>query len=175
MLSYFRKQVELAYKEFTDSFEGLDELGSWMRLTPKADDYLHSDGSILGQVTHVAGCKVLYTSAAFHNMEIRLRDVTDRTIDIGTNWTLAKEYLEESQSYWLAGLEQLDDGRLDVLAHTNWGDQWPLWKVIQCMIGHDHYHAGQIALTRTVAPIASEPPPPISDDEIVFLKTFSAW
>ena len=175
MLSYFRKQVELAYKEFTDSFEGLDELGSWMRLSPRDGDYLHSDGSILGQVTHVAGCKVLYASAAFYGMKIRLRDVTQRTIEIGTSWEAAKQYLHESQEYWLSSWQGLGDQQLDDFVATNWGDHWPLWKVFHCMIGHDHYHAGQIALTRTVAPIATEPPPPISDEEVAFLKTFSAW
>lgn len=175
MLNYFRNQVEIAYKEFTDSFDGLDERGSWMRLAPREGDYLHSDGSILGQVTHVAGCKVLYASAAFHGMEIRLQAVTQRTIEIGADWEAAKAYLEESQEYWLSSWQGISDQQLDNLVATNWGDQWPLWKVFQCMIGHDHYHAGQIALTRSVAPIANEPPPPISDEEIAFLKTFSAW
>ncbi len=175
MLTYFRNQVELAYKELTDSFEGLDERGSWMRLAPKADDYLHSDGSILGQVTHVAGCKVLYTSAAFYDMEIRLQAVTQRTIEIGTSWEAAKQYLSESQEYWLGSWQGLTDSQLEDLVATNWGDRWPIWKVLHSMIAHDHYHAGQIALTRTVAPIPTEPPPPISDEEIAFLKTFSAW
>ena len=175
MLNYFLQQSELAYSELTSSFESIDEQGSWRRLVPAEGDYLHSDGSILGQVTHVAGCKVLYASAAFRGFEIRLRDVTNRTIAIGSDWNAAKAYLEESQSYWLDSCMSLSDEALEQPVMTNWGDTWPTWKIFATMISHDHYHAGQIALTRTVAPPAQEPPPPLSEKEIDFLKTFSAW
>ena len=72
MLRYLTLLTENNFKELKESFESLDERGSWMRLTPREGDYLHSDGSILGQVTHVAGCKVLYGSAGFHDLQIRL-------------------------------------------------------------------------------------------------------
>ena len=124
---------------------------------------------------HHAGGLYRVAGTAHLQMEIRLRDVTQRTIEIGTDWNAAKVYLEEGQAYWLAGLLQLGNSDLDNVAPTNWGDQWPLWKIINSMIFHDHYHAGQIALTRTVAANATEPPPPISEEEIAFLKTFSAW
>ena|SRR5687768_10946630 len=175
MLDYFRKQADQAYRDLTSSFEELDEPGSWRRLVPVEGDYLHSDGSILGQVTHVAGCKVLYASAAFYEMEIRLRQVTDRTIAIGHDWDAAKAYLVESQDYWINSWKDVEAASLEEMVATNWGEQWPLWKVLDTVIGHDHYHAGQIALTRSVAPIATEPPPATSDEEIDFLKTFSAW
>lgn len=175
VLAYFRSQSDIAFADLKESFDALDEQGSWRRLTPVDGEYLHSDGSIIGQVTHVAGCKVLYASAAFHRMEIRLREVTDRTIAIGRDWQAAKDYLEESHAYWLAAYKDVPESSFDDLAPTNWGDLWPIWKIIHCMIGHDHYHAGQIALTRSVAPPADGPPPPMSDDEIAFLKTFAAW
>lgn len=129
MLEYFRKQCDIAFNELLESLEGLDERASWMRLAPRVGDYLHTDGSILGQVTHVAGWKVLYVSAAFHDMEIRLQAVTQRTIEIGTDWEAAKQYLTESQEYWLTSWKGLTDKQLDDLVATNWGDQWPLWKV----------------------------------------------
>ena len=175
MLNYFLKQVDLAYKELVSSIEGIDEQGSWRRLVPAEGDYLHSDGSILGQVTHVAGCKVLYASAGFRGFEIRLRDVIDRTIQIGSDWRAAKTYLEEAQAYWLESCKSLSDDSLEQMVMTNWGDPWPTWRIFATMIGHDHYHAGQIALTRSVAPLPQDPPPPLSEEEIDFLKTFSAW
>jgi uncharacterized damage-inducible protein DinB len=105
-------------------------------------------------------------------MEIRLQAVTQRTIEIGTDWETAKQYLTESQEYWLSSWQGLSDEQLEDLVATNWGDQWPLWKVFQTMIAHDHYHAGQIALIRTVAAEPTEPPAPISEEEIAFLKNF---
>ncbi|MDQ2987244.1 MAG: DinB family protein [Armatimonadota bacterium] len=175
MLEYFKSQAEIAYGDLLESIRDLDELGSWSRLTPREGDYLHSDGSIIGQVTHVAGCKVLYGSAAFHSMETRLKEITERTIAIGTDWEEAKAYLEECQAYWLSSWSGLHDDALDDLAPTNWGDEWPIWKILNCVMGHDHYHAGQIALTRAVALPADSPPPPLNEEEIAFLKTFKAW
>ena len=175
MLNYFLKQSEVAYAELNKSIDGLDEQGSWRRLAPLEGDYLHSDGSILGQVTHVAGGKVLYASAGFNKFETRLRDVTERTIQIGSNWKEAKQYLEESHAYWLAAISNLGDRSLDDTVPTKWGDSWPIWKIIDTVTSHDHYHAGQIALTRAVAPVTQDPPPPLSDAEIDFLKSFSAW
>ena len=175
MLQYLRLFTENNFNDLKEAFEGLDERGSWMRLPPREGDYLHSDGSILGQVTHVAGCKVLYGSAGFHDLQIRLREITERTIQIGSDWTAAKTYLEEGHQYWLECWQHLTEGELDTMIPTNWGDEWPLWKMITNMASHDSYHAGQIALTRTVAQPVDTPPPPISDAEIAFLKTFKAW
>jgi hypothetical protein len=175
VLDRLNQFTENNYRELKESFEGLDEVGSWMRLTPREGDYLHSDGSILGQVTHVAACKVLYASAGFHELEIRLREITDRTIQIGSDWAAAKAYLEEGHNYWLECWQHLCERDLETLIPTNWGDEWPLWKMITNMASHDSYHAGQIALTRAVAQPTDTPPPPVSDEEIEFLKTFKAW
>lgn len=175
MLEYLKQLTENNFLELKESFDGLDERGSWMRLTAREGDYLHSDGSILGQVTHVAGCKVLYGSAGFHNLELRLREITDRTIRIGSDWAAAKDYLEEGHGYWLDCWQDFSESDLDTMIPTNWGDEWPLWKMITNMASHDSYHAGQIALTRTVAQPAETPPPPLSEEEIEFLKTFPAW
>lgn len=170
-----RLQSEAAFEELRDAVKDLDERGSWVRLVPRDDDYLHTDGSILGQVTHVAGCKVLYASAAFKGFEIRLKEITERTIRIGSNWSAALDYLAEAQAYWMGSWNDICDDSLDDLADTNWGEQWPAWKIVDCMIGHDRYHAGQIALIRSVVQPVSEPPPPLTEAELAFLKTFSAW
>jgi hypothetical protein len=175
MVDLFKRQSEVAFADFLDSIKDLDERGSWTRLAVREGDYLHTDGSILGQVTHVAGCKVLYASAAFRGFELRLRDVTDRTIQIGTSWDAALGYLHESHQYWMESWQALSSLDLESEADTNWGDKWPVWKILGTVIGHDHYHAGQIALIRSVASPAETPPPPMSDEEIDFLKTFSAW
>ena len=175
VVSLFKAQAELAFAELKQSCNGLDERGSWKRLTPVDGDYLHSDGTILGQVTHIAGCKVLYASAAFHHMEIRLREITEQQIRIGSNWNKALEYLEESQAYWLKSWEGLSDASLQEMAATNWGDEWPIWKILHTVTAHDSYHAGQIAITRATAEEPVAPPPPMSDEELDFLRTFRAW
>lgn len=174
-MSLFRRQCEFAFADLQEAIKDMDERGSWARLAPIQGDYLHTDGSMLGQVTHVAGCKVLYASAAFMGFEIRLKEITERTIEIGSDWTMALAYLDEAQDYWMKSWEALQDEHLNDEVATNWGEQWPAWKVILTMAGHDHYHAGQIALTRAVAAPCNEPPPPISDAEIEFLQTFPAW
>lgn len=170
-----RQQSEAAFEELQVAVKDLDERGSWLRLTPREDDYLHTDGSILGQVTHVAGCKVLYGSAGFRGFDIRLRHIVDRTNAIGSDWEAAKAYLEEAHGYWLSCWEDVTEADLHRPTQTNWGETWPCWKVIQAMIGHDEYHAGQIALIRSVVQPVSEPPPPMSEAELAFLQTFSAW
>jgi hypothetical protein len=175
MVRYFRQQSDLAFAELQLALKDVDERMSWARLTAKENDYLHTDGSILGQVTHVAGCKVLYASAAFRGFEIRLKEITERTIAIGSDWRAALDYLDESQEYWVSSWKDLPGDSLQSLAATNWGEQWPIWKIIHTVTAHDSYHAGQVALTRTVEAAANTPPPPMSDEEIGFLKTFSAW
>jgi hypothetical protein len=175
VVEHLKLVAGIAFSELLASFEGIEESESWKRLPPVEGEYLHTDGSILSQVTHVAGCKVLYASAAFHKMEVRLRHVTDRIIAIGADWKAAKDYLTEAQQYWLSSWNELNENCLDQLVATNWGDQWPTWKIIHTVTAHDSYHAGQIAITRATAADPVGAPPPLSPEEIEFLRTFSAW
>jgi len=60
-------------------------------------------------------------------------------------------WLREGHARWLASVRELpDDGALREERLTNWGQRLPTRTIIQIMIGHDFYHAGEINRTRTL-------------------------
>jgi uncharacterized damage-inducible protein DinB len=54
-------------------------------------------------------------------------------------------WLQQGHSRWVASVAALlDDAELDRLRPTNWGDAFPTRDLIQIIIAHDFYHAGEI-------------------------------
>ena len=120
-------------------------------------EYLHSEGCIQSIVLHLAGCKFIYGSAAYRNLEIRWRDVVARLESFWPDWEATKDYMREAHDYWLASWAEETDPERPVMRFD--GQMWPSWKILTTVIQHDSYHAGQIQIFRaTVAPSSTPPP-----------------
>jgi hypothetical protein len=152
-----KAEADKEWRELLSAIEGVPERLSWARVSCQPGEYLHSEGSILSNVVHLAGCKIMYGSAAFRSMEVRWRDTVERMESLWPSWEGAKEWLHESHLYWLASWAEEED--FERLVKTNWGDDWPSWRIISTVTQHDSYHAGQIQLLRAVLEPTDEPPP----------------
>jgi hypothetical protein len=45
-------------------------------------------------------------------------------------------------------LGQLSDAELMEMRLTNWGEQWPTWRIFWAMIFHDLHHGAEIGCLR---------------------------
>ena len=125
-----RLQAEQAYRDLTDTLRDISEGHVWAVAPLKGRGYLHTSGSILEIVQHIATCKVVYGSAAFRDTAVRWRDCAARLDDIGPDWQQNYAYLEESHAAWIACWSALGGNELLGLRSTNWGEQWPTWRII---------------------------------------------
>jgi uncharacterized damage-inducible protein DinB len=162
-IQLLRLQAEQAYVDLTDTLREISEGEAWAVVPQGGSGYLHTSGSILEIVQHIATCKVMYGSAAFRDTAVRWRDCAARLDAIGAGWQQNLDYLQESHDAWVACWSSLGDEELSHLRATNWGEQWPTWRLISALSHHDAYHAGQIALLHAALPAASVPPPSHAD------------
>jgi hypothetical protein len=170
-----RQSSDLAYKELLSSIAELDQNQSWASVTPIEGEYLHSNGSIIGIVQHIALCRFLYAACAFTNLEIRGRDTMARVREIDTDWEKTKTYLMESHEYWLNSWSSLTSEQLEDEKGTIWNKPWPAWRLIHNTTHHDHYHAGQIYMIRSIAPPSSTPPDMLYDEEEKYVRDTHYW
>ncbi len=159
-------QADTSFRQLEQSFAGLTEGQAWAVMPPVTDEYLHTNGSIQSLVLHVAGCKFIYGSAGFRDLEIRWRDIADKLDAFEPSWEAAQGYLREAHAYWLSSWESLTDEDLDVERLTFHGRLWPTWKIIHTVTDHDAYHAGQIAVMRYQLKGESAVPPPTEASDI---------
>jgi hypothetical protein len=68
------------------------------------------------------------------------------TCSAGSRHAIAR--LEEGQQLLRADLEGLSDVGLDALRWTNWGEQWPAWRILWTMIDHDAHYGAEIGCLR---------------------------
>jgi uncharacterized damage-inducible protein DinB len=162
-IQLLRLQAEQAYTELTDTLRDVSQPHAWAVTPLEGCGYLHTSGSILEIVQHLATCKVMYGSAAFRDLAVRWPDCAARLDAIGADWQKNLAYLQESQDAWLGCWSSLEADELLRLRSTNWGEQWPTWRIISTITHHDAYHAGQIALLHASLPAASVPPPSHAD------------
>ena len=54
-------------------------------------------------------------------------------------WSYSIDYLKQTQNRLVESLQNLSDKQLDELIPTNWGDLWPIKKIILTMIQHDAF------------------------------------
>jgi hypothetical protein len=150
-------QAQQAWKEIQESIDGVSEQLAWARVTLKPDQYLHTEGSILSIVAHVAACKFVYGSMGFRDLEIRWRDTVDRMSSYWPSWEGAKHELEQSHLYLLECWQSETD--FDRLVPRFDGQLWPASKIVWTTIEHDCYHAGQIQILRSTLSPDDSPPP----------------
>lgn len=170
-----RKSSEFAYQQLLEAVTEVDEPHSWAQVKPIGNEYLHTNGTIVAIVQHIAGCKVLYASCAFTNMRIRGREMFERTKQIGSDWEKTKAFLQESQDYWMESWSTLRSDELEHMKGTIFDKPWPAWQVIAQVMCHDEYHAGQISLIRSIAAPTNMPPDMKFDEEEKYVRDTVFW
>ena len=166
-------QAEAAFNDFLQSVEGVTQEQAWAKAELRPGEYLHTEGSILSQVAHVAGCRFMYASAGYKDLEIRWRDVVARMESFWPDWEAAKEWLKESYSYWLDAWGRETD--FERMVEIPQGRSIPSWKAIWIVTNHDGYHAGQIQILRATLAPTFEPPPSESEDWKKYCKPLPTW
>lgn len=170
-----RAQAEYGYGELLKALEGVSERHAWARLPEVGNDYINTDGSIQGIVLHVASGKRMYGSVSFRNSEFRWRGVAEEMDRFEPDWNAALRYLEESHRYWLSTWADLSDEDLETVVPHPVGQSLPAWRILEIVIHHDSYHAGQIALLRYAAGESSAPPPKYADDIRQYCSELPNW
>jgi len=160
-----RLSAEFAFQELLDSLKDVDQPKSWATAQPIPGEYLHTAGSTVAIVQHIAMCKFGYATCAFTDCEVRGRDTFAKAKEIGPDWEQSKNFLLESQDYWMNSWANLASEELESDRHTIWMKPWPAWKIITRVIHHDQYHAGQIALIQSILPGTDVPPDMMFDQE----------
>lgn len=174
-MDLLKRQCEFNHSAFREALEGVSEGQAWAVLPQGGPDYLHSDGSIHGITLHVASCRIMYGSIAFTNTEIRWRDLAERVERFEPNWQKALEFEAEAQEYWVNSWADLKDSDLEVGVPHFRGAMWPAWKILQTVIHHDAYHAGQIAMLRYAIGESNLPPPSVAADIRQFCCELDSW
>jgi hypothetical protein len=170
-----RDEAALAYSQLLVALEGIDEGMSWATPELQPGTYLHTNGSIIGIVQHIALCKFIFGSCAFRNLEVRWRDGFDRLEAIGTSWTGTVAYLAEAHEYWMSTWFDLEDEDLAGERMRFSGDLWPAWKLIATVTQHDVYHGGQISLLGSLLAPVSTPPDLKLDEERTIVMSLPSW
>ncbi|MEZ0326455.1 MAG: DinB family protein [Fimbriimonas sp.] len=172
-IDLLKLESQAAFQDLLDSIDGVSEQQAWGKVEFLPGEYMHSEGSILSTVMHIAAPKFLYGSAGYRNLEIRWRDTVDRLERFWPSWEGAKEYLHEAHEYWQSTWANERD--LERMVTTFSGKQWPNWRVIWTVTQHDSYHAGQIHLLKAIVPPSTNPPPDESDLWRKYCEPLPSW
>ena len=108
--------------------------------------------TIAWRLVHVGACKVMYHEYAFGSGEL-----TWDGLDIPHTAADAIAWLEEGHGRLRAALDDLTDADLDELRLTNWGGQWPTWRIFWTMISHDLHHGAEIGCLRDLYRVMHHP------------------
>jgi uncharacterized damage-inducible protein DinB len=154
-------QMDEAYRLVRDRVEGLtDDEFFWepvadcWSVRPGDDGRWHGDYAIpdpepapfttIGwRLVHLAECKVMYHEYAFGEATL-----TWPEIDSAHTAVDAIAELERGERLLKDALDGLTDADLDVGRMTNWGEEWPTWRILWTMIHHDLHHGGEIGALR---------------------------
>lgn len=97
--------------------------------------------SIAGIIDHVGGCKYLYENHAFGDRSYSW----DVPPGLGpSEQTEALAWMNEGHRVLITSVRELDDDDLETPRLTNWGELMETRKILEVMIAHDFYHAGEI-------------------------------
>ena len=169
-LRFMRLDAEQAFNDLLEALEGVTENQAWALPRLHGNGTLSTRGSILEIVQHIATCKIMYASAAFRRNSYSWDMCFARIREIGSDWKLTLAFLSESQDYWMDSWENLDGADLAAPHMTNWGAQWPGWRIVSTISHHDSYHAGQISLLRALLAATDVPAATVADYSLASLK-----
>lgn len=174
-MKHRRLEAEMAFDALLESLKDLTDAEAWAVAQIQEGQYLHTDGTVLSIIQHLACCRVMYASVAFRNIEYRWQDCVLRLKALDNSVAPNIAYLRECQEYWLASWVDVTDAEEDVERGTIWGKPWPTWKIIAAMTQHDTYHAGQITMLRSILPPTNIEPQSYIDNDIKYLIDSPYW
>ncbi|MGI8871519.1 MAG: DinB family protein [Candidatus Limnocylindria bacterium] len=117
--------------------------GRWMVDYPDEHPVPGPITNIAWRLDHLAECKVMYHEYAFGPGRLTWPD-----IDSAHTAADAIAMLERGQQLIASALAGLADSDLDAPRMTNWGEEWPTWRVLWTLIDHDLHHGGEIGVLR---------------------------
>jgi hypothetical protein len=156
-----RFQLEEAWTALRDRVEGLtddeylwepvpgcwtvhrDEAGRWVTDYAEPDPDPAPFTTIAWRLVHVADCKVMYHEWAFGDGRLGFDDLAAPPTVAG-----ALQRLDEGQAALRAELESSTEPDLDRPVLTNWGEEWPAWRIFTTMIDHDRHHGAEVGCLR---------------------------
>jgi hypothetical protein len=157
-----RHQLEDAYGRLRDRLEGLsDEEFFWEPVpgcwTVRADERGHWSAdypepphpepppftTIAWRLVHVAECKLMYHEYAFGPAKLTWPEINSAHTAAD-----AIHALKQGHELLERDLRGLTDADLEQPRKTNWGEEWPAWKIFWTMIHHDLHHGGEIGALR---------------------------
>jgi hypothetical protein len=160
-VSLLALQLDEAYDMIHGRIDGLTDDEFWWEPAPDAwtirqqpdgrwaADYAEPDPdpapltTIGWRLVHVAECKVMYHEYAFGPGRLEWPD-----IDSAHSPQAATAQLEEGQQRLVEDLQSVGPADLERSVMTNWGEQWPAWKIFRTMIHHDIHHGAEIGALR---------------------------
>lgn len=104
------------------------------------------------RVVHVAACKIMYYEYAFGAGQLTWDELM-----IPHTATDAVRWLAESHAQLSQTLSALEDSDLEQNRPTNWGEQWPTWRIFWVLAYHDLQHGAEIASLRHLFRLAGLP------------------
>ena len=156
-----------AYDELTQTLSGLTDVefswepvdGSW-RVSRDDEgrwtyDYEIPDPqpapftTIGWRLVHIALCKVMYHEWAFGP-----RELTWISIETPGDVEASIATLEVGHGLLANDLASLGDDALERPVLTNWGEEWPAWRIFTTMIDHDRHHGAEIGVLRVLYRVA---------------------
>jgi hypothetical protein len=130
-----------------------DESGAWISDYADPDPDPAPFTTIGWRLVHIADCKVMYHEWAFGPRKLTFPDLPPPTPA-----PAAVARLEEGHQLLRGELEGLADQALDEPRLTNWGEQWPAWRIFWTMIDHDAHHGAEIGCLRDLYRVTNGSP-----------------
>lgn len=165
--------AQLGWEALLESLEGLTEEVAWGSIDLRPGEYLHTEGSILSQIAHVANGKIIYGSVGFRDTEVRWRDLSPKIDSLWPSLQAVVGWLHDAHAYWMESWSKTED------LEQEWphfrGNLVPAWKLIATVTNHDHYHAGQIHQARAIVAPSTTPPPPEGALWQTYCEKYSCW
>jgi len=163
----------LAWETLCESIQGLTQELAWASVVLQPGEYLHTEGSILSQIAHVANGKIIYGSVGFRDAEVRWRELSPKIDSLWPDLEAVTGWLREAHSYWMDCWAEVEDLEAERLRFD--GTLRPGWNLVATIIHSDHYHAGQIQLQRAILAPTLTPPAPEGALWESYCKDYPCW
>ena len=135
---YLRRHSESAFVALWDQVKELSDAQSWWRPEVRNEvDYVHTTGSILGIILHVASCKEMYREYAFGAARLSWQDMIEVARKHEPQVEACRGWLKEAHERWIDSWKDLADADLSAPRKTNWGEEKPTEWIISAMMGHN--------------------------------------
>ena len=99
--------------------------------------------TIAWRLVHLGSCKVMYHEHAFGERRDLWAELTGKHTVAD-----AIAMFEDGQGRLIGALQDLDDADITKTVLTNWGEEWPAWRIFSAMAEHDLQHGAEIGCIR---------------------------